>query len=219
MSRIEDVSPIAVYGAGGFGLEVAMLIEQINATGHRWDIIGFFDDGKLKGTPVNDWDVLGGIHELNEWSDPLAVVFALGVPKTKRNVLRQVRNSCLSFPILMHPSVICGPDKYVHFGAGCIICAGTIITTNIDIGRFVILNLACTVGHETVVGDFCSFMPTCNISGEVSVGEASFWGTGAKAINRVRIGANTIIGAGAVVIEDIPDNATAVGVPAKVVQR
>jgi sugar O-acyltransferase (sialic acid O-acetyltransferase NeuD family) len=219
MSADLDRQPIAVFGAGGFGLEVAMLIEQINLAEPRWQIVGFFDDGKPKGTLVNDWATLGGLKELNEWTEPLAVAFALGMPRTKRNVIRQLNNSLLYFPVLTHPSVICGPSRYVQIGEGTLICAGTIITTNIDIGRFVTINLACTVGHETVIGDYCSFMPTCNISGEVSVGETSFWGTGAKVINRVCVGAETMIGAGAVVISDIPHNATAVGVPAKVVKR
>jgi serine acetyltransferase len=61
-------------------------------------------------------------------------------------------------------------------------------------------------------------MPTCNISGEVKIGEANFWGTGAKVINQVKVGNNVNIGAGAVVTKDIPDDVTAVGVPAKVVK-
>lgn len=211
--------PIAVFGAGGFGLEVAMLIEQINAHKPVWEMIGFFDDGLSAGTKVNQYKVLGGKRELNQWPTPLWVVFALGIPETKRTVIREIHNNHIAYPILMHPSVIVGSRQFVEIGEGCIICAGTIITTNIQIGRFVIINLACTVGHETTIGDFSSFMPTCNISGEVEIGEATFWGTGAKVINQKRIGKNAVIGAGAVVVNDIPDNTTAVGVPARVIQK
>lgn len=214
-----DLKPIAVYGAGGFGLEVAMLIEQINAVKPCWEIIGFFDDGKAKGGRVNDWAVLGGMEDLNTWFSPLAVVFALGMPGVKRKVIGKVNNSRLTYPSLIHPTVICGSSKHVRIGEGAIICAGTIITTNVDIGRHVLLNLACTVGHEAVIGDYCSLMPACNISGGVTVGEASFWDTGAKVINHAQVGADTVIGAGAVVISDIPDHATAVGVPARIMQR
>jgi len=59
-------------------------------------------------------------------------------------------------------------------------------------------------------------MPTANISGEVLMEECIYVGTGAKIINQVAIGANSIIGAGAVVINSIPCNSTAVGVPAKI---
>jgi sugar O-acyltransferase (sialic acid O-acetyltransferase NeuD family) len=210
---------IAVYGAGGFGLEVVMLIEQINAVEPQWDIAGFFDDGVSEGTVVNDYPVIGGMDALNGYPSELYLVLALGWPQTKMKVCRQITNPNIHFPVLIHPSVIAGNPKYLSIGEGSIICAGSIITTNIDIGRHVIINLACTVGHETTIGDFSSFMPTCNISGEVKIGNATFWGTGAKIINQKTIGNGTVIGAGAVVTEDIPDHVTAIGVPAKVVKK
>ena len=89
-----------------------------------------------------------------------------------------------------------GPPKYVKIGEGSIICAGNILTTNINVGRYVILNLACTVGHETEIGDFSAFMPSCNISGEVNIGNCTYWGTGAKIINRCKVGDEAVIGAG-----------------------
>lgn len=219
MSGVPEKLPIAIYGAGGFGLEVAMLIGQINAVTPRWNIIGFFDDGMPNGTRINDWQVIGGMDVLNGWPDELYVALALGMPRVKRAVVHKIHNERIHFPVLMHPSVICGDERFVRIGQGAIICAGTILTTNIDIGQFVTLNLSCTVGHQAFIGDFCSFMPTCNISGEVVVGEASFFGTGARTINRVHIGAGTTIGAGAVVINDIPDDVTAVGVPAGLIRK
>jgi sugar O-acyltransferase (sialic acid O-acetyltransferase NeuD family) len=213
------VKEIAIFGAGGFGLEVAMLIEHINEKRREWKLIGFFDDGLPKGKMVNDYQVLGGIGDLNTWDMELHVAFALGIPETKMAVIQQVENPNIKYPTLIHPSAILGNMKFLAIGEGTIICAGSIITSNIRIGKHVILNLACTVGHETSIGDYGSFMPTCNISGEVTIGIANFWGTGAKIINRCTVGDNVIIGAGAVVINDIPSNVTAVGVPARVVEN
>ena len=218
MSTGKMKNPIAIFGAGGFGREVSMLIQHINAAEPCWEIIGFFDDGMPKNTRINDWFVLGGLKDLNNWPNPLAVVFALGIPGVKKNVIERVNNSNLTFPNLIHPAAILGPQKYLNIGEGCIICAGTIITTNISVGKHVIFNLVCTVGHDVIIGDFCSFMPGCNISGEVNIGAASFWGTGAKVINRKNVGSDTVIGAGAVVISDIPPHTTAVGIPAKVIR-
>lgn len=209
---------IAVFGAGGFGMEVAMLIEQINARMEEWNLIGFFDDGVEIGTIINGYSVLGGVEALNEWKGKLCLSLALGVPKTKKAICGKIKNRNITYPTLIHPNVISGKSGYVKLGEGCIVCAGNIITTNIEIGKHVILNLACTIGHETKIGDFSSFMPTCNISGEVQIGAATFWGTGAKIINRTKVGNNVVIGAGAVVITDIPDNVTAVGIPAKVIK-
>jgi sugar O-acyltransferase (sialic acid O-acetyltransferase NeuD family) len=147
------------------------------------------------------------------------VVLAMGTPETKRDVFSRIVNSRVSYPVLIHPSVIIESPKYVTLGGGTIVCAGSILTTNIRIGRHVLINLACTVGHQTEIGDFSSFMPTCNISGEVRIGECTFWGTGSKIINRRTVGNNVTVGAGAVVIDDLPADVTAVGVPARVIER
>jgi len=210
---------IAVFGAGGFGLEVAMLIEQINEGSNKWEIIGFFDDGIGRGKIINGYPVLGGVKELNQWDRELHLVFALGQPKIKKAVCEKIKNKNIFYPVLIHPNVIIGKRKYVAIGEGCIITAGNIITTNISIGKHVILNLACTVGHETEIGDFSSFMPTCNISGGVHIGEATFWGTGAKIINGIRVGNNVIVGAGSVVINNVIDDVTVAGVPAKIIKK
>jgi sugar O-acyltransferase (sialic acid O-acetyltransferase NeuD family) len=212
------IKDIAIFGAGGFGLEVAMLIEQINAIEPQWKLIGFFDDADGLEPEINGYPLLGNLSTLNRWDEDLCVAFGLGISKTRQQVVDKIANSRVVYPTLTHPSVIMGNPEYVEIGEGGIICAGTIITTNIRIGRHVVLNLACTVGHETEIGDFCSFMPTCNISGEVKIGKATYWGTGAKIINNITVGENAIIGAGAVVTSDIPSNVTAVGVPAKIIK-
>lgn len=206
---------IAVFGAGGFGREVHSLIEQINAVTPKYEFVGYFDDGVAKDTIVNGYPVLGGVSELNNYESSLSIALAIGSPDIKRKVYEKITNSNISFPTLIHPNVLIGDMKFNQIGQGCIICAGVIITVNIVIEDFVILNLSCTVGHDTTIGKFSSFMPTVNISGEIVFGEAIYAGTGAKIINQLKIGSNTIIGAGAVVTTNLPDNCTAVGVPAK----
>ena len=121
----------------------------------------------------------------------------------------------MKFPTIIHPSVLIGDKRFVQIGKGCIICAGCLITTNIVIKDYVTLNLMCTVGHDTTIGNFAAFMPSCNISGEVAIEDGVYCGTGVKIINQLNIGENTIVGAGAVVAKSLPANCTAVGVPAK----
>ena len=209
---------IAIYGAGGFGREVLTLINDINNVYTQYQVIGFFDDGMCNGADINGIPVLGGINELNSVPQSISVVLAIGNPVIKKKVLDGISNPVIDFPTLIHPSVMIGDKKRVSLGQGCIICAGTIITTNIEIGNFVILNLSCTVGHDTVIGDYTALMPSVNISGEVEVGESVYVGTGAKIINQLRIGERTIVGAGAVVAKSLPANCTVVGVPAKVIK-
>lgn len=106
-------------------------------------------------------------------------------------------------------------SSYVEIGIGTIICAGSIITTNIYIGNHVIINLICTIGHDAIIKDFCTLHPGINVSGNVILEECTVIGTGSQIINNLVIGKNSIIGAGAVVNRNLPDNCTAVGIPAK----
>ena len=206
---------IAIYGAGGFGREVLTLIEDLNHKDYSYRFVGFFDDGKHKGEDINGFPVLGGMEELNAWGQPLCLALAIGDPAIKKKVFDWITNPIVSFPTLIHPSVMIGNRHFVEIEEGCIICGGVIITVNIAIRRFVILNLSCTVGHDTEIGAFASFMPTVNISGEVNIGEGVYVGTGAKIINQLSIGEWTVVGAGAVVAKSLPAHCTAVGVPAK----
>ncbi|WP_294311785.1 acetyltransferase [uncultured Chryseobacterium sp.] len=205
---------IAIFGAGGFGREVKTIIDEINKNNNRYDFVGYFDDGKEQGVIINDFPVLGGLNELNNFVEDLCVVICVADPKIKKNIINRIENKNISYPSIVHPKASISND-YVSIGKGCIICEGTIITCNIDIENFVILNLSCTVGHDTKIGAFSSFMPSVNISGEVHIEECVYVGTGAKIINLLEIGANSIVGAGAVVSKSLPANCTAVGIPAK----
>ncbi len=204
---------IAIIGAGGFGREVKMLIDQINAVVPTYRLIGFFDD-KFYDKPINGLPYLGSVSDINNTENELAIALAIADPATKKKVLEKIISKLVSFPNLVHPTVIIGTDS-VNLGRGNIICAATILTVNISLHNFIILNLACTVGHDTIIKDYCSFMPSVNISGEVTIEQGVYAGTGAKIINLLEIGENTIIGAGAVVSKSLPANCTAVGIPAK----
>jgi sugar O-acyltransferase (sialic acid O-acetyltransferase NeuD family) len=205
---------IAIYGGGGFGREVKMLIDQINKNEKKYDFIGYFDDGIPKNKIIEGNIFLGGISDLNSFSDKLLLVISIADPKIKFKIVEAINNINVSFPILIHPSCILG-DLNIKIGEGSILCASTIITVNIDIGDHVILNLACTVGHDTKIGSYSSFMPAVNISGDVEIGAYVYCGTAVKIINQVKIGEGTIVGAGALVHKDLPPNCTAVGFPAK----
>ncbi len=206
---------IAIFGSGAFGREVAMLIEQINAASPSWELIGFFDDTSPASELINGYSFLGNMDDVNNYADELAIVIAVGNPRFKKSIHERIGNPAIWFPTLIHPTVLIGNRDYVKIGEGCIITAYNVITVNIIIGRFVILNLTCTVGHDCVLGDYVSVMPGTNISGSVNIGHGVYLGTNCTIINNLSVGDNTIVGAGAVVNRPLPANCTAVGVPAK----
>lgn len=206
---------IAIFGGGGFGREVKLILDKINKNFPKtYNFIGFYDDGLAKGDIINGFPVLGGIKELNDYNQELSLVISIGDPKIKLSVINQIENKNIVYPTIIDPDTSISKDD-VAIGKGSIICGGTIITCNIKIGNFVIVNLMCTVGHDTIIKDYCAFMPSVNISGEVEIKEGVYVGTGAKIINQLIIGKNTIVGAGAVVAKSLPEDCTAVGIPAK----
>ena len=205
---------IAIIGAGGFGREVKTILDSINKGNPTYVFLGFYDDGLKKGEIVNGYPVLGGVEDINNINENCSIVIAIGDPQIKFSIFNKIKNAKIDFPNIVHPNVLIS-DDFVEIGKGNIICAGCIVTCNIVIKDFVILNLMCTVGHDTTISSFASFMPSVNISGEVFIEERVYVGTGVKIINQLEIGQNTIVGAGAVVSKSLPKNCTAVGIPAK----
>jgi len=203
---------IAIYGAGGFGRETALLIQQINQEKATWNLLGFFDD-RVKGE-VDTYPVLGNMDTLNAWETALSIAIAIADPAIKKKVHQQIRNSYVSFPTLMHPRFEQGALTNT-VGEGCILTSGSIMTTNVNIRDFVIINLLTTIGHDVTVGAYSSIMPNCSISGNVSIGEGCFLGAGAKVLQNITLGDLSIVGAGAVVTKSVSPGKTVVGLPAR----
>lgn len=204
---------IYIIGAGGFGREVAWLIERINAVNPTWNIVGFIDDNENNwNTTVGTYQVVGGCEYLLEKSDVYAIC-AVGTAETRKKIVEKFANSSVEFATLIDPSVIL--SSTVKIGEGTIICAGTIATVDIEIGKHVIVNLDCTIGHDDIIHDFVTIYPSVNVSGNVEVGECTELGTGTQIIQGKQIVSNTIIGAGAVVVKNITESGTYVGNPTK----
>lgn len=202
-----------IIGAGGFGREVAWLVERINDVTPIWNLKGFIDDNEsLWGTEEGKHKVLGGCEYLKSLGEVYAVC-AIGNARVRKSVVAKLSDSEVRFATLIDPSVIM--SKRVEVGKGVIICAGTIATVDIKIGNHVIINLDCTIGHDDVIEDFVTIYPSVNISGMVKVGECTELGTGAQIIQGKKITANTIIGAGTVVVKDCVESGVYVGIPAK----
>ena len=106
-------------------------------------------------------------------------------------------------------------DDSCQLSEGVIVCPGTIITVNVTLLRHVLLNLNCTVGHDTLIGPYSVVSPGANISGHVSIGAGCYIGTGAALREGVTLASDVTVGAGAVVVKDIVEAGTYVGVPAR----
>ena len=85
-------------------------------------------------------------------------VCAVGNPRSKYKLILKGDEVGLNYVNLIHPNVRI--SQYVKMGHGNIICAGNILTVNIKLGNHVILNLDCTVGHDAIIGDYSTILPS-----------------------------------------------------------
>lgn len=202
-----------IIGAGGFGREVAWIVERINSIKPTWNLKGFIDDNEtLWGSKEGEYHVFGGCEYLSALEDVYAVC-AVGSFNVRKKIIEKLKDTSVKFATLVDPSVLY--SNSVKIGEGAIVCAGTIITVNVNIGDHVIVNLDCTIGHDAVIDDFVTIYPSVNVSGNVLIGECSELGTGTQIIQGKKVISNTIIGAGAIVVKDCIESGTYVGSPAK----
>lgn len=201
---------IVIWGCGGHAREVNMLAEQVGLK-----VVGFLDERKeMKGRTVDGVTVLGTLDDIRDLRNSVQVVSAgVGDPTLKRRFAIATEQAGFSHsgPIV-HPQVFV--SRHSRIGAGSVVCAGVVLTVNVDIGEHVVVNYGSTIGHDSRVGDFSTIAPGVNVSGNVGIGESVYLGANAAVRERVRIGEHSVIGGGAFVHADVPAGALYVGVPA-----
>jgi sugar O-acyltransferase (sialic acid O-acetyltransferase NeuD family) len=213
------MTDVVIFGTGGFAREVHQVVEDLVDDGASWNVVGFLDDDPdAAGTAVHDLPVLGTRGWVADRGE-LAVAIGVGSTPVRKRLVADLSSSNpeLRFPTLVHPAAWLG--NRIELGDGTIVCAGSMLTTDLSLHDHVIVNLDCTVGHDSVLEDFVTVAPSVNISGRVHVGEGCDLGTSSSIIQGITIGGWTIIGAGAVVTRDLPPNVTAVGVPASPIKE
>lgn len=207
---------IAIYGAGGFGREIACLINLINKETPTWNFIGFFDDGKEKGCRNEYGEILGGINDLNEWQTPLAVVIAIGNPNAVKHIAESIKNEQIEYPNIIAPNTIFLDRDNIKFGKGNVICSSCLFSCNVKVGDFNTFNGYISIGHDVTMGNFNSLMPAVRISGEVTIGDGNFFGVNSVVLQQIKIGNNTKIGANSLIIRKTKDGNTYVCQPAEI---
>ncbi len=207
---------LAIFGAGGFGKEVASLVCRINSIEKKWNLIGFFDDGVAKGTQVSHFGrVLGGMAELNAWQTPLALAIAIGNPVSLKVVRERIANAALCFPNIIDPSFRMSDPETFSIGEGNIIGYGCAVSVDVSIGDYNILNADIVLGHDARIGNYNVLMPDIRMGGEVTIGEENMIGVGSIILQQIKIGRGVHLGAGAVLMTKPKDKNTYLGNPAK----
>jgi acetyltransferase EpsM len=194
-----------VFGASGHGKVIIEILENIH-TPH----IEIWDDAAKP--PVWEYEVKKPRADLAVTD---TIVIAIGVNATRKKVADKLAGVAV-FGTAIHSAAFVSPRATI--GEGTVIMAGATINADTKVGKHCIINTSASIDHDCVLGDYVHISPNATLSGDVQVGEGTHIGSGASTIQGIRIGKWCNIGAGAVIIRDIPDYATAVGNPAKVIK-
>lgn len=208
---------IAIYGASGFGRELAWLVESCQD--ERFVACFIDDDEGKQGTILNGIPVLS-LEAAVKKNPDANVIGGIGNPGIRQRLMQKAAAFGLHFDSLVHPRVEI--SRWVEIGVGSVICAGSILTTNIRLGTHVQINLDCTIGHDVVLDDYTTLAPGVHVSGCVKCGKRVYIGTGAVILNGSQdnplfIGDDVVIGAGACVTKSVFEGIW-VGVPAKLIK-
>ena len=209
---------IVIIGAGDFGKEVAWLIEDINRAKPVYQILGFLDDDEKKIEKVyNGYECLGPVCHINELSikTPVCAVIAMQDSIIRKQIVEKLTGFD-AWETLIHPSV--NMSETSQIGKGCIVCAGCNISVNTKIGDHCIFNLSVTIGHDCVIDDYVSVMSGATVCGHVTIGKEAYLATNCTVVPGKKVGCNARVGAGSVVLRNVKDNVTVMGVPAKVLK-
>ncbi|WP_206810939.1 acetyltransferase [Paradesulfitobacterium ferrireducens] len=208
-------SPVIVLGAGG---HAKVLIDTL-LLGSA-ELVGVTDSNprKLKDN-VLGIPVLGTDEVVLEYSaDKILLVNGLGTTSTmenRKNLFDVFKNRGYTFATVIHPSAVISDHAQIREGAQ--IMAGAIVQVGCSIGANTIVNTKVSIDHDCNIGANVHLAPGVTLSGGVHVAEGVHIGTGATVIQGVTIGKNALIGAGTLVLKDIAEGTTVVGVPARVI--
>lgn len=200
---------LIVIGAAG---HAKVVVATAQAAG--WEVMAAFDDDVRKhGTDVISVPIHGAIEEARDCEVRQAVL-ASGSNTLRARVAADL---ALDWLTIVHPGA--WVHDTVMLGAGAVILAGVVVQPDTVLSEHVILNTSATVDHDGRIRAFAHIVPCAHLAGNVSVGEGAFVGVSAAVITGVTIGDWAVLGAGAVAVEDIPPRSTAVGVPARPMER
>ncbi len=195
-----------MYGASGHGKVILEILESNNDTDIRvWD----------DAVKPDMWEY--PVEKPLPPGSPMPgkMVISIGVNATRKRVAERFASS-VEFGTAIHADAYI--SKRATVDEGTVVMAGVRINPDTKVGKHCIVNTCASIDHDCLLADFVHISPNATLSGDVHVGEGTHIGSGASVIQGIRIGKWCTIGAGAAVVRDIPDYATAVGVPAKVIK-
>ena len=194
-----------IYGGSGHAKVVIGVV-----TSQQLQVESVYDDNPAV-TRILDFFV---DHRLTPEMQKKGTLIAIGNNKIRKKIANEFSGPF--FRSVCHS--LAAVDATVILGEGTVVMANAAINAEAVIGKHCIINTGAVVEHDCNLADFVHISPNCTLAGGVIVGEGTQIGVGAAVIPGIRIGKWAIVGAGAVIVEDIPDRATVVGNPGRILK-
>lgn len=200
-----------LIGYSGHGYVVADLALENN-----YKLLGYTEIFRMKNNPFN-LEYLGNERDKNFqfWEMDIDFLIGIGDNGIREKVFSFVRSKGKNVSTLIHPTS--SVSKFVTIGSGVFINRNVSINTFVKVGDNVLLNTGCIIEHECVISDSVHICPGAVLAGNVKIGDRTLIGANSVIKQGVSIGKDVTIGAGSVVLKDIPDGATFVGNPARLI--
>lgn len=209
---------IIIFGASGHGSVVLDCIEQEG----KYNVIGFVDSFKKKGTRINGYQVLGSEYDLPFLTSRFNIsggIVAIGDNWTRKLIVDRIVKVVPNFNFIntVHPKAILGKD--ILMGCGNVFMPGAIVNANAIVHDFCIINTNASLGHDGIMDSYSSLAPAVCSGGGLKLGRFSAVSLGVNIINGIEIGCHTIIGAGSLVVNSFGNNLMVYGSPAKAIRK
>jgi sugar O-acyltransferase (sialic acid O-acetyltransferase NeuD family) len=206
------VKNVIIVGAGGLARMLYSWLPDFFC-GENWEMAGFISD---RLSDLNGYDypapIIGTIQDYVPKENDVFIM-AIADTKVKLSIANLLEQRGAKFISIIHPTAILGHN--VKLGRGCVICPHAIVTCDIEMGNFVMLNLAVTIGHDVKIDDGCTINAHSDITGFTQLGKGVFLGSHAVVTPNVKVGDFAKVGAGSVVLKKVPSDTTVFGIPAK----
>jgi sugar O-acyltransferase (sialic acid O-acetyltransferase NeuD family) len=199
---------LIIIGASGHGKVVADIAIKMN----KWQSIAFLDDDQAIKASMG-LEVIGKTADAFTYKDEADFFVAIGSNATREKIQEKLIEEGLNVVSLIHPSAVIGTD--VEISMGTAVMAGVVINSSSRIGKGCIINTSASLDHDNAIEDYVHISPGVRTAGSVRISKGTWVGIGSVVSNNVNICSGCKVGAGAVVVKDITDPGTYVGVPVK----
>ena len=218
IERNEPISVLGIYGAGPLGREIYSILSESNLKSNLNNCYVCFIDDSLEVKEVSGVAVLDKDTFLNLMNPNKHFIVGIAHPNTRAEISKAMETSgCIPLTVISDAANV---FNSVSIGIGSVVFPNTTISTETNLGSYVIVNSQSYIGHNVHLGDYVTISPGVTICGFVNVKSQAFLGAGSCVMPGTKdlpkfIGASSLVGLGAVVVESVEDGYTVIGNPAR----